>query len=54
MWFIHKLTPDFKTTADFRKYSASTIKSLFQNFNLFLKERGLFKSHDIAIDRTEM
>ena len=43
MWLMRKLTPDFKTIADFRKYSIDTVKSLFRKFNLFLKEQDLFK-----------
>lgn len=54
MWLIRKLTPDFKTIADFRKDNIGLIKSLFHEFNLFLKEHNLFASHDIAIDGTKM
>ncbi len=54
MWLIHKFTPDFKTISDFRKDNIDTVKSLFRKFNLFLKEQGLFKSHDIAVDGTKM
>ena len=54
MWLIRKLTPDFKTIADFRRDNIDVVKSLFRKFNLFLKEQGLFKSHDIAVDGTKM
>ena len=54
MWLIRKLKPDFKTIADFRKYNVDTVKSLFRKFNLFLKDQGLFKSHDIAVDGTKI
>ena len=54
MWLIHKLTPDFKTISDFRKDNIDVVKSLFRKFNLFPKEIGLFKSHDIAVDGTKM
>ncbi len=54
MWLIGKLTPDFKTIADFRKCNVDAVKSLFMKFNLFLKDQGLFKSHDIAVDGTKI
>ena len=54
MWLIRKLKPDFKTIADFRKDNIDTVKSLFRKFNLFLKDHGLFKSHDIAVDGTKI
>ena len=54
MWLIRKLKPDFKTIADFRKYNIDTVKSLFRKFNLLLKDQGLFKSHDIAVDGTKI
>ena len=54
MWLIRKLKPDFKTIADFRKDNIDTVKSLFRKFNLFLKEQGLFKSSDIAVDGTKV
>ncbi len=54
MWLIRKLIPDFKTIADFRKDNIDIMKSLFRKFNLFLKEQGLFRSHDIAMDGTKM
>ena len=54
MWLIRKLKPDFKTIADFRKYNIDTVKSLFRKFNLFLKDQGLFRSHDIAVDGTKI
>ena len=54
MWLIRKLTPDFKTIADFRKNNVDSVKSLFRKFNLFLKDQGLFRSHDIAVDGTKL
>ena len=50
MWLIRKLTHDFKTIADFRKNNVDSVKSLFRKFNSFLKEQGLFKSDEIAVD----
>ena len=54
MWLINKLTPDFKTIADFRKNNVDSVKSLFRKFNSFLKDQGLFKSHDISVDGTKI
>ena len=54
MWLIRKLTPDFKTISDFRKNNVNSVKSLFRKFNLFLKDQGLFRSHDIAVDGTKL
>ena len=54
MWLIRKLTPYFKIISDFRKDNIDTVRSLFRKFNLFLKEQGLFRSHDIAIDGTKI
>jgi transposase len=54
MWLIRKLTPGFKTIADFRKNNVDLVKSLFRNFNLFLKDQDLFKSNEIAVDRRKV
>ena len=54
MWLIRKLTPDFKTIADFRKNNVDSVKSLFRKFNLFLNYQGLFKSNDITVDGTKI
>ena len=54
MWLIRKLTPDFKTIADFRKNNVDSVKSLFRKFNSFLKDQGLFKSDDTPFDGTKI
>ena len=54
MWLIRKLTPDFKIIADLRKNNVDSVKLLFRKFNLFLKDQGLFKSHDVAVDGTKI
>ena len=46
--------PNFKTIADFRKCNIDAVKSLFRKFNLILKDQGLFKSLDIAVDGTKV
>ena len=53
-WLIRKLTPDFMTIADFRKNNVDSVKSLFKNFNLFLKDHGLFKYYGTAADGTKI
>ena len=54
MWLISKLPPDFKKIVDFRKCNVCAVKSLFHELTLFLKDQGLFKSHDIAVDCTKI
>jgi hypothetical protein len=54
MWLINRLTPDFKTIADFRKDNLELIKRVFAEFNIFLEKLGLFKSHEVAIDGTKV
>ncbi len=54
MWLINRLTPDFKTIADFRKGNLELIKRVFAEFNIFLEKLGLFKSHEVAIDGTKV
>ena len=50
MWLLRKLTPDFKTIADFRKDNSSAIKSVCREFIFLCKRLGLFGCELIAID----
>jgi hypothetical protein len=50
LWLIRKLTPDFKTIADFRKDNAEAIKKVCRQFTLLCKRLGLFGRELIAID----
>jgi transposase len=50
MWLIQKLSPDFKTIADFRKDNTEAIKKVFKEFTLLCKRLGLFGSELVAID----
>lgn len=50
MWLIHKLHPDFKTIADFRKNNISALKKVCREFTLLCKEQGLFDGELVAID----
>lgn len=50
MWLLRKLTPDFKTIADFRKDNKKAIKAVCREFILLCKHLDLFGSELIAID----
>lgn len=54
MWLICKLTPDFKTIADFRKDNILCMKSVFMEFNTYCMEQGLFGGKTIGIDGTKI
>src|SRR6266516_4856885 len=50
MWLLKKLTPDFKTIADFRKDNLQPIQKVCRTFTLFCKELDLFGGALVAID----
>jgi transposase len=50
MWLLKKLTPDFKTIADFRKDHPHLFKPVFREFTLLCKELGLFGGELVAVD----
>lgn len=50
MWLLKKLTPDFKTVADFRKDNLEPLKQVCRTFTLLCKELDLFGGELIAID----
>jgi transposase len=50
MWLLRKLTPDFKTIADFRKDNARALKEVCREFTLLCKQLDLFGRELIAID----
>jgi len=50
MWLIGKLTPDFKTIADFRKDNLQAIKAVCRQFTQLCKSLDLFSGQLIAID----
>lgn len=50
MWLLKKLTPDFKTIADFRKDHHILFKPVFREFTLLCKELELFGGELVAID----
>ena len=50
MWLLKKLTPDFKTIADFRKDNKKAIKRVCREFTLLCKRLDLFGGELVAID----
>jgi transposase len=50
MWLLSKLTPDFKTIADFRKDNLAAIKLVCRKFTLLCKKLELFGGELVAID----
>lgn len=50
IWLLGKLTPDFKTIADFRKDNAQAFKSVLRQFNKVCQRLELFGGELIAID----
>lgn len=53
MWLLKKLTPDFKTIADFRKDNRDAIKKVFKEFILLCKKLDLFGCELVAIDSSK-
>ena len=50
IWLMRKLTPDFKTIADFRKDNGDSIPPLFRALVEFCKELRLLDDDRVAID----
>jgi transposase len=50
MWLMGKLTPDFKTIADFRRDNLGAIKGVCREFTLLCKKLKLFGGELVAID----
>jgi len=50
MWLLKKLTPDFKTIADFRKDHLQPLRNVCRAFTLLCKELDLFGAELVAID----
>jgi transposase len=50
MWLLRKLTPDFKTIADFRKHNLAAFKQVFRQFTLLCQQLDLFGAELVAID----
>ena len=50
MWLIKRLTPDFKTIADFRRNNREPIRLVCREFTLLCKKLELFSGDLVAID----
>jgi transposase len=50
MWLTNRLSPDFKTIADFRKDNGDAIKSVCRQFVMICRQLNLFADSLIAID----
>jgi len=50
MWLVRRLTPDFKTIADFRRDNGPAIIAACRAFVLFSRTQGLLGSQLVAID----
>jgi len=50
MWLTQRLTPDFKTIADFRKDNATGIKNTCKSFVQLCRQLNLFTESLIAVD----
>ena len=54
MWLINRLTPAFKTIADFRKDHARAIVGVCRVFIRFCRDQSLFGTELLAIDGTKI
>ena len=50
LWLLNRLSPDFKTIADFRKDNRQAIVGTCRAFIRFCREQGLFGAELVAID----
>jgi transposase len=50
MWLVGRLTPDFKTIANFRKDNGKAIQSVCRQFIVLCQQLGLFSEALVAID----
>jgi len=50
MWLMNRLSPDFKTIADFRKDNGVAIKRVCRQFVMICKQLNLFADSLVAID----
>ncbi len=50
IWLLQKLSPDFKTIADFRRDNKKSLKKVFRQFTVLCKKLDLFGCELIAID----
>lgn len=53
MWLTHRLAPDFKTIADFRRDNGQGIRNVCRRFVLLCRELKLFTQSVVAIDSSK-
>ena len=53
IWLLSKLSPDFKTIADFRKNNKQALKKVYRDFNELCKEWSLFGKELVAVDSSK-
>ena len=53
LWLLNRLSPDFKTIADFRKDNREGVIGACRAFVFFCREQGLFGRELVAIDGTK-
>jgi transposase len=54
IWLLGKLTPDFKTIADFRKDNGKALQAVARQFTLLCKKLELFGGQLVGIDGTKL
>jgi len=53
MWLLHRLTPDHKTIAEFRRCNAQPLRQSGAEFVRFCAEAGLIRGEWVAVDGTK-
>ena len=53
LWLLRRLSPDFKTIADFRRDNREPIQGACRQFTMLCRELGLFGGRLVAIDGTK-
>ena len=54
IWLLRRLTPDFKTIADFRRDNRSAFRQVFREFVALCRDLDLFGRELIAVDGTRI
>ena len=54
MWLLRRLTPDFKTIADFRRDNRKAFRQVFGEFVVLCRELDLFGRELLAVDGTRL
>ena len=50
MWLLGRLSPDFKTIAEFRKNNGQAIRLVCREFDMLCRKLNLFSDAIVAID----